>query len=83
MEDIAMTSPLPVDMRAMAPMVSTRMPPADPSTVSAISGVTRPKHAARQNVTVTTWSTEPLLMSYDSPTGMVWGNKVFFTNRYV
>ena len=42
MEDMAMTSPDPVDIRAMAPMVSTRMPPALPSTVSAISGVTRP-----------------------------------------
>ena len=49
MEDMAMTSPDPVDMRAMAPIVNTSIPPALPSTVSAISGVTSPGVDTRQS----------------------------------
>jgi hypothetical protein len=41
-EDIAITSPDPVDISAIAPMVRTSIPPALPNTVSAIKGVTKP-----------------------------------------
>ena len=37
-----MTSPEPVDINAIAPIVSTSIPPALPNTVSAIKGVTNP-----------------------------------------
>jgi hypothetical protein len=42
MEEIAITSPEPVDISAIAPIVRIKMPPEEPKTFSAISGVTKP-----------------------------------------
>ena len=43
-EEMAMTSPDPVDIKAMAPIVRIKIPPEEPKTFSAISGVTKPKN---------------------------------------
>lgn len=42
-DDIAITSPDPVDINAIAPIVNIRIPPDDPRTFSAIKGVTNPE----------------------------------------
>ena len=42
-DEIAMTSPDPVDIKAIAPIVKIRIPPEEPSIFSAIRGVTKPE----------------------------------------
>lgn len=48
-EDKPITSPDPVDINAIAPMVRIRIPPTDPRTFSAMRGVTRPRNFDAKN----------------------------------